>query len=172
MAVGAVIASPHRGAGQRVPIIVPVGAGNEEERYLRALSLVGIVPAAQWTVRPFGPNELDAMKPVASHPWSHIVTSIGINQPRMAILSPLVTLTENSSFPFGFNDGPVWAGKGLTGVVSAGAEFRQQSLSVVLNPIAFLTQNSTFAIAPSASNAVAETVMFAGAEYIDESAGE
>ena len=35
-------------------------------------------------------------------------------------LAPEATLIYNSAFPYGFNDGAIWAGRGVTGAVQAG----------------------------------------------------
>jgi hypothetical protein len=54
----------------------------------------------------------------------------------------------NSAFPYGFNDGPIWAGKGLTGALSGGAAGRVGPLSFQLEPMVFDAQNLAFPLAP------------------------
>jgi hypothetical protein len=145
IAAAVIAMTPSLGIGQTVPVAAPVTAGSEAERYLRALSLTGIVHAPQWTVRPFAPTELFRMKPIGPHPWSQRFFPIGAES-HLAILSPTLSLTENSSFPYGFNDGPVWAGRGLTIVGSGGLDWHGHSFSVAIDPVAFVTQNANFDI--------------------------
>ena len=59
----------------------------------------------------------------------------------------------NSTFPFGFNDGPLWAGKGLTGFVSGGVAGRFGPLSLQLEPIVFDASNGRFPLMPSGNPA-------------------
>src|SRR5205823_3021785 len=63
------IATPAAVLAQTLRLTVPVGAGSELERYFRAVSLVGGIPASQWTLRPFGPRELDKFQARSPHPW-------------------------------------------------------------------------------------------------------
>src|SRR4051812_6973915 len=90
-AIGMLIAVPRRANAQDFHIIIPVGAGSEVERYLRAVSLTGIATSQQWTIRPFGPNELAAMRIGAVQPWSREVTNQGLRQTGLTILSPEAT---------------------------------------------------------------------------------
>lgn len=149
MTAAMITGRPQRISCQAVAIVRPVAAGGETERYLRALSLVGIIPTSQWTVRPFGPRELRTTRSLASQSWSPSTLPIADSSSRWAILSPRFGMTENSSFPYGFNDGPVWAGKGLTAVVSGGATLNHNGFSLALDPVAFVTQNASFALAPN-----------------------
>jgi hypothetical protein len=55
-------------------------------------------------------------------------------------------MVYNSAFPFGFNDGAVWAGRGLTYVVHGGGALRIGPLSIALDPIYFSAQNAPFAL--------------------------
>jgi hypothetical protein len=100
-------------------------AGSGVERYLRATDLLDSTTRRQWTIRPLA----------TSDPMS-----------RMGLTEPSVSLTHNTSFPYGFNDGPAWAGKGITAAVSAGAELIRPHLSITLAPVAFIAQNAEFAI--------------------------
>jgi hypothetical protein len=55
----------------------------------------------------------------------------------------------NTSFPYGANDGPVWAGRGITLVGSAGVGGHLGPLSFSLSPKAFVTSNAPFDIIPN-----------------------
>jgi hypothetical protein len=96
-------------------------AGSELERYLRAAALLDSTGAQQWTIRPS----------VAS-------------APRIGLTDAWVSLVENTKFPYGFNDGPVWAGRGLTLSASAGAELIRPHISVTLAPMIFVAENAEF----------------------------
>lgn len=130
-------------AQRQNPAAFPVFAGSETERYLRALQLVGKAEPTQWTVRPFGPRELSGKARQDSTAHSQV---------RRRRLGPVATLTENSGVPYGFNDGPVWAGKGLTAAVIGGVSGSWRGLSAVLSPVAFLSENRSFPLAPTTAN--------------------
>jgi len=61
------------------------------------------------------------------------------------------TLRYNSTFPYGFNDGPIWAGKGLTVALEGGFQWRRGVLSLTLAPLAFVAQNAPFTPNPDSS---------------------
>ncbi len=60
-------------------------------------------------------------------------------------------LRYNSAFPYGSNDGAVWAGRGLTSALDLGFAFRLGPISATLNPIAFSAQNRTFPLQANGS---------------------
>jgi hypothetical protein len=68
---------------------------------------------------------------------------------RFAIIRPEVRLIENSGFPFGSNDGAVWAGRGLTTSLHGGFEVRAGILTVTVDPIVFWAQNLSFKLEPT-----------------------
>jgi hypothetical protein len=117
----------------------------EVERYLRVLQDKGVVPAYSWDVRAFGPRDLDTLTPATSnHPWAARVVRPAKRTSEFYFLAPEAALIYNSAFPYGFNDGAVWAGRGVTGVVQAGFGGRMGPLSFAIEPIAFRAQNSSF----------------------------
>lgn len=61
----------------------------------------------------------------------------------------------NSTFPYGFNDGPVWAGRGVTFSGSAGLHGGAGPLEFVLAPQFFLAQNASFRLAPNGGTGAA-----------------
>jgi len=69
-----------------------------------------------------------------------------------------IRIVGNSGQPYGWNDGPVWAGRGLTGVASAGLTIRHKVLTASLQPIGFLAQNTSFTLA---SNGLTGNAAFA-----------
>ncbi|MBA3467164.1 MAG: hypothetical protein H0T21_07105 [Gemmatimonadaceae bacterium] len=130
---------------EAAPIVVP---GSDEENYLRYLQSVGKVAAYPWTVRSFGRVETRRLSVLrGSHPWSAGMRSqSGGARFQMAILPASLTLRLNSHFPYGSNDGAVWAGRGLTTAVEGGAVFLAGPLSIAVNPIAFRAENASFGL--------------------------
>jgi hypothetical protein len=124
-----------------------VAVNTEVERYLRVLQDKGVIPAYSWDVRAFGPRDLDTLLPATNnHPWSARVMRPPKQTAEFYFLTPQAALIYNSAFPYGFNDGAVWAGRGLTGSVQAGFGGRVGPLSFAIEPIAFRAQNSSFAL--------------------------
>lgn len=131
---------------------VPLFVGSEAEAYFRDLQLVGVVPAYPWTLRGFSMREADSLRPrTRSHPW-------GSDQQLLAhpaaaeclTLLPLgIGTVVNSAFPFGYNDGAVWAGRGVTTTAQGGVMAHAGPLTVVLRPVAFWAQNAHFALKPN-----------------------
>jgi hypothetical protein len=124
--------------------------GGEVERYLR---LVGLVDSSQratgvWTLRVFGPSQLAPLLPEATtaHPWQGTLAP----SPRSGwwVVRPTLSLVANSGFPWGVADGPVWAGRGLTSVASGGVAGRWRGVSAQLAPVAWWTQNRSYAVLP------------------------
>lgn len=127
-----------------------VSAGSEGERYLRVLQIAGLAPASQWSIRPFSTSALGRIAPTDSgHPWAGRMALQDARPVWIRVLQPEVGGIVNSTFPYGFNDGPVWAGKGLTAVASAGVQGRAGPLSFTLAPQFFAAQNAGFPIAPN-----------------------
>src|SRR5678816_585060 len=52
----------------------------------------------------------------------------------------------NSGFAYGSNDGPIWAGRGLTSAIQAGFFANWKWFSLTVAPIAFRAENSDFDI--------------------------
>jgi hypothetical protein len=124
-----------------------VAVNTEIERYLRVLQDKGVAPAQSWEVRAFGPRELDSLIPrTNNHPWAARIARPAKSQAEVYLFTPEAALIYNSAFPYGFNDGAVWAGRGVTGTVQAGVGGRFGPLSFTLEPIAFWAQNSSFTL--------------------------
>jgi hypothetical protein len=125
---------------------VPVFAGGELESYLRAIQLAGVTKSGQWSLRKFSPREGDALLPAdsAAHPWS--ARAFAHRTGRVVWLPATIGTRINSGFPWGINDGAVWAGRGATLWTTAGAAARWGPVSAVLAPIAFVTQNAAFPV--------------------------
>jgi hypothetical protein len=129
-----------------------VFAGSTFESYLRYLQSLGKSDPYPISIRGFSPLEIDKMSAKDStHPWAQRYSfQKQTRDPRTLTLDPVrptVGLTVNSSYPFGGNDGVVWAGKGLTSVAQIGVAARWGPFSATLAPIAFRSQNADFDMA-------------------------
>jgi hypothetical protein len=116
--------------------------GSEFEDYLRALQVAGLTQLYPWSIRAFSPREIKKLASAdTAGPW-RLATALNL---RRAAVGPVTAgAIFNSAYPYGINDGPVWAGRGLTGSVSAGAAGIIGPFSITLAPLAFWAQNTAF----------------------------
>jgi hypothetical protein len=125
-----------------------VFVGSEAEQYLRVLQVAGDAPWYPWSVRGFGPGEIDRMAPAdsAAHPWKarYRLERDTARGTRFRLVRPDARVILNSGFPFGGNDGAVWAGRGATVAVQGGFSMRAGPVSLTLAPVAFVAQNAGF----------------------------
>ena len=134
--------------------------GSEFEEYLRALQLAGIAPLYPWSIRGFSPREVRHLAAAdTAGPWR---VGSRLSRSRVALGGVSVAATFNSEFPHGANDGPVWAGRGLTVQASAGVAGRFGPLSAVVAPLAFRAANRPFDIV---RNGMPEPQAFGHAVY-------
>jgi hypothetical protein len=129
-----------------------VFVGSQAENYLRYLQSIGLVPLYPWSSRAFSPRELDRLIPKDSaHPWrSRFERGGGRAGPiEYDFVRPTSTIRFNSGFPYGSNDGPVWAGRGLTSSAQAGIALRWKPLSLTIAPMAFRAENASFDMIPN-----------------------
>jgi hypothetical protein len=128
-----------------------VFAAGEVEGYLRVLQATGEVGLYPWSIRGFGPHEVDRRLPAdTAHPWAQRYrlqrdTARGL---RVQWVRPRVETIYNSAFPNGSTPGPAWAGRGLTTVAQAGFSARLGPLSLSLAPVAFRAENAAFELTP------------------------
>jgi hypothetical protein len=129
-----------------------VFASSTPESYLRYLQSIGKVPEQPWSSRAFSTRELDRMiAQDSAHPWADrfIDRSRSTSGIRYGFITPALSFIYNSGFAYGSNDGPVWAGRGLTSVAAAGAYLRAGFVSLTVAPLAFRAQNKSFELASS-----------------------
>jgi hypothetical protein len=124
-------------------VALDVFPGSTSEAYLRALQVSGAVPLHPWSIRGFSQAETDRLLPDSAHPWSARTRPAGNG---VHLLSPRADLVYNSAFPYGANDGVVWAGRGVTASGSLGVSARWRALSVRLQPEVFWAQNAEFTL--------------------------
>ncbi len=65
------------------------------------------------------------------------------------ILDPTLKKSYNTAYPRGFNDGPVWKGRGLTSEIHGGIMGKKGKFSFAFHPVVFYSQNSGFDLAPN-----------------------
>jgi hypothetical protein len=132
-----------------------VSAGSEGELYLRVLQVAGLAPATQWSVRPFSANALREIAPAdTGHPWASRFSLRPARRASIQFVQPEVVGILNSTFPYGYNDGPIWAGRGVTLAASAGVRGQYGPLSFVLAPQVFRAQNASFPLEPNGRTGV------------------
>lgn len=124
--------------------------GSEVERYLRVLQLTGTAPLHSWTLRSFAPSELVLALPVSTeHLWQSQV-DFSLESPvgwELEWIQPKAGFISNSAYPFGENDGALWAGKGLTAVFEGGGVIRHGPFHLRLAPEASWSENEYFDLA-------------------------
>ena len=130
--------------------------GGEAERYVRAMQLVGAMPATDWSIRPLykwktRSSGATAPADTAFQPWRlrFLATADSSAVVSWNAVRPRARLVFNSSFAAPTNDGPTWAGRGMTGELQWGARAKAGPLHVEIAPLLFLSQNQSFALAPN-----------------------
>ena len=126
-----------------------VFVGSEFESYLRYLQTLGKSAPAVWSIRGLSPGQLDALAPSdTAHPWAKRYSFSRSTRTGLVIdyVRPTVGFVANTAFPYGSNDGPIWAGKGLTAWAQAGFTARFGPISGTFAPIAFRAQNTEFVL--------------------------
>lgn len=127
-------------------VVAPAPAGGDVEREMRALQLVGKIPLRIWSIRAFNAAEVAAMVAAAG---DSVPSRFRLKSRTSAGMSWQVLPAEagtivNTGFPYGFNDGPLWAGRGVTAFASGGVAVQRGMFSLRLNPMVFLAQNASF----------------------------
>jgi hypothetical protein len=111
------------------------------------------VSAQPWTIRAFGPKQSAALVPRdTTLPWGTISPRgpVGcIGRAAYVVLPARAQLIHNAAFPFGKNDGAIWAGRGLTAAADGGVSAALGPLTVTIAPTVFATQNASFPLAPN-----------------------
>ncbi len=145
-------ASAQAGEGGGDSFRSEIFVGSQPENYLRYLQTMGLVPLYPWSSRPFSFRELDHLiLSDSAHPWRDRLRSSTRNFHGIQydFVRPNATFRYNTGFPFGSNDGPVWAGRGLTSAVQLGASARWGPASLTIAPMAFRAENRYFFILPT-----------------------
>lgn len=133
-------------------------AGSVLESYLRYLQSLGRARSEPWSIRGFSPQEVEARAPTDSaHPWARRYSLRADSaRGRIGYVRPTAGFVLNTAFPFGGNDGPMWAGKGLTSFFQAGISGEWGPFSIRLAPVAYRAENASFPLYPGTENARVE----------------
>jgi hypothetical protein len=117
-----------------------VFVGTESESYFRYLDLTDTTSNASLLIRPLSPSQLKTLaRAVGGTPWQARLTGFADSTTlyEFGLLSPSASVRYNSQFPYGSNDGAIWAGRGATIAAQAGVYARAGPLSVTLLPTVF-----------------------------------
>ncbi len=148
MLVGSLAAAPASAQEQQAwKVSHSAFVDDELETYLRNLQILGKSPLYPWSIRSFSVHEVERLAPADSaHPWAQRFDFSGDAGPpfRFRVIAPEAELFYNTAFPYGHNDGPVWAGRGLTSSIRAGFFAAAGPLSLTFAPIAFRAENADF----------------------------
>ena len=150
--VSAAVASAQQGVNDGDSFRSEIFVGSQPENYLRYLQTMGLVPLYPWSSRSFSPRELDHLIPTGNtNPWSDRFAPSTRNfyGIRYDFIRPDASFRYNTGFAYGSNDGPIWAGRGLTSAVQAGVAVRWGPASLTLAPMAFRAENKAFFIIPN-----------------------
>ena len=134
-------ALPAAAQGTRTTML-DYATGSEFEDYLRVLQVAGLTTPYPWSIRGFSPREVSLLASADSGgPW-RLAERIKLGG--LSVGPIAVRVLVNSSYPYGSNDGPVWAGRGLTTSVVGGISGRGGAFSFTLAPHAFRAENAGF----------------------------
>ena len=128
-----------------------VGAPREE--YERLLQLTGATPLSSQMIRP---TEMPAPPTVTDtaawrSPWGARFAGEApdsARQLRLTVWDPVLQTAYNSAFPYGQNDGPMWAGRGVSAEVTGGAGVQWGPVTLDLVPTYTWSENRAFVLAP------------------------
>lgn len=165
LVLAAALLSPGRSGAQLGGGRSEIFAGSTFESYLRYLQTVGESKPMPWGIRGFSQTQLDSLAPRDSaHPWAaryNFRGPVGRGF-QWQTVRPTVGFVFNSAFPWGSNDGPLWAGKGLTSYAQLGVAIRWGPLSAKVAPFAFRAENTEF---PLWSNGKSGILKFANGQF-------
>jgi hypothetical protein len=122
-----------------------VGAPAEE--YARLLQLTGVMPLASGMIRPADVEMRWTAPDTAAWraPWSRWYREADSASGRVQVFQPVTQATYNSGFPYGMNDGAMWAGRGLSMAVTGGGRVRYGPVTVDVAPTYTWSENKSFA---------------------------
>jgi hypothetical protein len=137
------LAAPRTTYGQNANVtMLDFSTGSEFEEYVRALQVAGGAPLYPWSVRGFSHREVrNLVARDTAGPWR-----LQSRYARARLTAGPLSLSAifNSGFPYGSNDGAIWAGKGWTYAVSGGIAGHLGPVSMSVAPLAFRAENRSF----------------------------
>jgi len=161
VALASVAATPSSLAAQLLDQLRPRGApatwvGAPMEEYIRLLQLTGVMPLSSRMLRP-SEVPLNFTPPDSARwraPWtkfyndSTIPADTGLMSVRL--YGPELWSTYNSAVPYGINDGAMWAGRGLNGLVRMGGKVRVGPATLQVVPEYSYSKNNYVELSPLA----------------------
>lgn len=145
-----------------------ITAGGEMDSYFRYLETLGEVPRTPWSLRAFSPTVGRALYAgAAHHPWAGSWLFQSPDRGSGSLLPITLTTRVNSAYPWGSNDGAIWAGRGVTSALSGGFVLAAGRVTVVAAPILFWAANSTFALLTPDAQGVSRFASPDFAYYVD-----
>ncbi|MBA2687221.1 MAG: hypothetical protein H0U64_03885 [Gemmatimonadaceae bacterium] len=125
--------------------LTAITPGSELDEYLRYLQTTGSVAPSTWTLREYSTLRSARLLPVKANPWAARFNPAPPAAAAHWTLFPVAIGSRvNSGFPFGGNDGAVWAGRGLTVHANGGGMVRYGPFVLQLAPVVFWAQNASF----------------------------
>jgi hypothetical protein len=118
-----------------------VSVNSPAEQRLRLLQIAGKAPLMPWTLRALAPRDIRRLAAADSTFRMDPRWTSGGRMRFLEWIGPDLAGTFNTAFPWGYNDGPVWAGQGMTTAMSAGFVASAGPLTVIIDPVAFTTDN-------------------------------
>ena len=144
---GMLAVSEHLSAQASRTTTLDFTTGSEFEDYLRVLQVAGMQELHPWSIRGFSPRTIRRMAAADTlGPWA---LRKNFNTASLTIGALRPGATFNSAYPYGANDGPVWAGRGLTVVAAGGISASRGLLSLSISPKAFSASNTAFSLLPN-----------------------
>jgi hypothetical protein len=135
-------AAPPLTAQTRSVSMLDFTTGSENEDYLRVLQISGKVPLYPWSIRGFSRREIERLALADSTgPWK---LRERFSSSHLSAGPLRLGATFNSAYPYGANDGPLWAGRGLTVAASGGVSGYVGPFSFAIDPMAFSAANRPF----------------------------
>jgi O-antigen/teichoic acid export membrane protein len=140
------LGAQERGQAQ---VVSSMGLRGEEASYLRLLQIRGSVPLHPWGIRSFGPRERERLVPVpdSAHVWQGSIGGrIALGRERLSVWLGWVEARGlyQSAFPMNWQSGAIWAGRGLSGDLTASGEARLGPVTLRLSPTLWGTANNSF----------------------------
>ena len=122
-----------------------ISIGSARESYLRYAQTLGLASVASWVIRPLSPVALGELAD-SSGALAYLKTSPvrAIGDLKWQTVPVTASVWYNTTYPFGWNDGAVWRGRGATGAIEGGVDLRWRFLSATLDPMAFIAENRAF----------------------------
>jgi hypothetical protein len=133
-----------------LPMTLSLPVGSPAENYLRYAQTLGVSRLEPWGLRPLTPGMMQSQ--ADSGPFSRLVGAQRVRRQGdfvWQVLPVSATIWYNSTYPFGWNDGPAWRGRGATVAADGGVAARWKVLSVTLDPTGFISENRAFEMMPT-----------------------